>query len=95
MKILRCHVGHTMIFHRPFPQPSCCVSSLLNHRETWGKSVGTDKILFTPVPVPRNGARVLPFKVVPMPAHSAEIFAWTTRNATFRLVPVPKNRIRV
>ena len=37
--------------------------------------MGTDKILFTPVPVPRNGARVLPLKVVPVPGHGAQIFA--------------------
>ena len=37
--------------------------------------MGTDKILFAPVPVPRNGARVLPLKVVPVPGHGAQIFA--------------------
>ena len=37
--------------------------------------MGTDKILFTQVPVPRNGARVLPLEVVPMPGHGAQIFA--------------------
>ena len=38
--------------------------------------MGTDKILFTPVPVPRNGARVLPLReVVPVPGHGAQIFA--------------------
>ena len=37
----------------------------------------TDKILFTPVPVPRNGARVLPLEVVPVPGHGAQIFART------------------
>ena len=37
--------------------------------------MGTDKILFTPVPVPRNGARVLPLEVVPEPGHGAQIFA--------------------
>ena len=35
--------------------------------------MGTDKILFTPVPMPRNGARVQPLKVVP--GHGAQIFA--------------------
>ena len=35
----------------------------------------TDKILFTPVPLPRNGARVLPLEVVPVPGHGAENFA--------------------
>ena len=40
------------------------------------KGVRTDKILFTPVPVPRNGARVLPLEVVPVPGHCAQIFAW-------------------
>ena len=34
-----------------------------------------DKILFTPVPVPRNGARVLPLEVVAVPGHGAQIFA--------------------
>ena len=33
--------------------------------------MGTDKILFTPVPVPRNGGRVLPLEEV----HGAQIFA--------------------
>ena len=37
--------------------------------------MGTDKILFTPVPVPSNGARVLPLEVVPVPGHGAQIFA--------------------
>ena len=37
--------------------------------------MGTDKILFTPVPVPRNGARVLPLEVVPVPGYGAQIFA--------------------
>ena len=37
--------------------------------------MGTDKILFTPVPVPRNGARVLPLEVVPGPGHVGQIFA--------------------
>ena len=36
--------------------------------------MGTDKILFTPVPVPRNGARVLPLEVVPVPGHGDQIF---------------------
>ena len=35
--------------------------------------MGTDKIMSTPVPVPRNGARVLPLEVVPVPG--AQIFA--------------------
>ena len=35
----------------------------------------TDKILFTPVPVPRNGAQVLPLEVVPVRGHGAQIFA--------------------
>ena len=48
--------------------------------------MGTDKILFTPVPVPRNGARVLPLEVVPVPGHR--------QKALFRLVPVPENRER-
>ena len=46
--------------------------------------MGTDKILFTPVPVPRNGARVLPLEV--LPGHR--------QKALFRLVPVPENRER-
>ena len=37
--------------------------------------MGTDKIVFTPVLVPRNGARVLPLEVVPVPG--AQIFART------------------
>ena len=37
--------------------------------------MGHEKILFTPVPVPRNGARVLPLEVVPVPGHGAQIFA--------------------
>ena len=37
--------------------------------------MGTDKILFTPVPVPRNVARVLPLEAMPVPGHSAQIFA--------------------
>ena len=48
--------------------------------------MGTDKILFTPVPVPRNGNRVLPLEVVPVPGHR--------QKALFRLVPVPENRER-
>ena len=35
--------------------------------------MGTDKILFTPVP--RSGARVLPLEVMPVPGHGAQIFA--------------------
>ena len=35
--------------------------------------MGTDKILFTSVPVPRNGARVLPLEAVP--GHGAQIIA--------------------
>ena len=37
--------------------------------------MGTDEILFTLVPVPRNGARVLPLEAVPVPGHNAQIFA--------------------
>ena len=37
--------------------------------------MGTDKILFTPVPVPRNSTRVLSLEVVPVPGHGAQIFA--------------------
>ena len=35
--------------------------------------MGTDKFLFTPVPEPRNSARVLLLEVVP--GHGAQIFA--------------------
>ena len=38
--------------------------------------MGTDKILFTPVPVPRNRARVLPLEEVSVPGHDAQIFTW-------------------
>ena len=40
--------------------------------------MGTDKILFTPVPVPRNRARVLPLEEVSVsvPGHGAQIFTW-------------------
>ena len=38
--------------------------------------MGSDKILFRPVPVPRNGAQVLPLEVVPVPVPGAQIFAW-------------------
>ena len=41
-----------------------------------GKSMGTDKILFRQVIMSRNGARVLPLEVVPVPRHGAKIFAW-------------------
>ena len=37
--------------------------------------MGTDKILFRPVPVPSYGARVLPLEAVPVPGHGAQIFA--------------------
>ena len=36
VKGLRCHVGHTTIFTVPFPQPSCCVSSLLSNIQRHG-----------------------------------------------------------
>ena len=35
--------------------------------------MGTDKIMFRPMP--RNGARVLPLEAVPMPGHFTQIFA--------------------
>ena len=54
--------------------------------------MGTDKILFTPVPVPRNGARVLPLEVVPVPGHGAQIFARAPTISSIRLVSVPENR---
>ena len=44
--------------------------------------MGTDKILFTPVAVPRNGARVLPLEVVPVPRHGAQIFARAPTNSS-------------
>ena len=53
----------------------CPPFCLTYRREAKGKGVRTDKILFTPVPVPRNGARVLLLEVVPVPGHRAQIFA--------------------
>ena len=38
-------------------------------------SAGTDKILFSLMPMPRNGARVLPLEVAPVLGHGAQIFA--------------------
>ena len=35
--------------------------------------MGTDDILFIPVPMSRNYARVLPLEVVPVPGHGAQI----------------------
>ena len=40
-----------------------------------GKSAGPDESVFRQVPVPGNGARVLPLEVVPVPGHGAQIFA--------------------
>ena len=40
----------------------CCIVG--KHKE---KNAGTDKIVFRPVPVLRNGARVLPLEGVPVP----------------------------
>ena len=37
--------------------------------------MGTDKVLFRPVPTPRNGARVLLLEVVSVPGHADQIFA--------------------
>ena len=51
-----------------------------------GKCAGTDDSVLRQVPVPGNGARVLPLEVVPA------MFARAPKKATFRLVPVPKNR---
>ena len=34
-----------------------------------------DKILFRPVPVPRNDGRVLPLGAVPVPEYGAQMFA--------------------
>ena len=44
------------------------------------------KLLFTQVPVPRNGARVLPLKVVPMPGHGAQIFAWEPTKSSVQTI---------
>ena len=46
--------------------------------------MGTDKILFTPVPVPRNGSRALPLEVVPVPGHGAQIFARAPTKSSFQ-----------
>ena len=54
--------------------------------------MGTDKILFTPVPVPRNGARVLSLEAVPVPGHVPRFLLGHRQKALFRLVPVPGNR---
>ena len=58
--------------------------------------MGSDKILFTPVPMPRNGARVLPLEVVPVPGHGAQIFAQALTKSSVQTikVPVPENRVR-
>ena len=40
-----------------------------------GKSAGTDESVFRQVPVPGNGARVLPLELVPVPGHGAQMFA--------------------
>ena len=37
--------------------------------------MGTDKILFRPMIMPRNSAQVLPLEVVPVRGHGAKIFA--------------------
>ena len=39
--------------------------------------MGTEKNLFRPVPVSRNGARVLPLEVEIVPGHGIQIFART------------------
>ena len=49
--------------------------------EAWGKSAGPDKILFRPVPVSRNGARVLPHEVLPVPRHVVEIFVQVAKES--------------
>ena len=36
-------------------------------------AVGTDENLFRLVPVPRQGARVLPLELVPVPGYGAQI----------------------
>ena len=43
--------------------------------------MGTDKILFRPVIMPRNGARVLALEVVPVPGHGAKIFCLGTNKS--------------
>ena len=50
------------------------------------EALGTDKIPSRPVAVSKNGARVLPLKVVPVPGHRQKIM--------FRLVAVPENQQR-
>ena len=50
----------------------------------------TDKIVFTPVPVPRNGARVLPLEVVPVP----RFLLGHPQYTMFRRGAVPENRER-
>ena len=37
--------------------------------------MGNDKILFRPVPVPGDGARVLSLEVLALPGHGAQNFA--------------------
>ena len=54
--------------------------------------MGTDKILFRPVPVPRNADRVLSLAIVPVPWHGAHIFVRASTKGMFRLVHVPENR---
>ena len=59
-----------------------------NYREIRGKfgvvassayeranTMGTDENLFRLLPVPRNGARLLPLELVPVPGHGAQISA--------------------
>ena len=65
---------------------------LLYRREAWGKGVRTDKILFRPVPVPRNGARVLPLELVPVPGTMPKFLLRHRQNTMFRLGAVPENR---
>ena len=55
----------------------------------------TDENLFRLVPVPGNGARVLPLELVPVPGHDAQISARAPKKALFRLMPVLGHRARV
>ena len=58
------------------------------------KSVETDESFFRQVPLPGNGALVLPLEVVPVPVHGPQIFARAPTKAMFRLVPMRENHTR-
>ena len=49
--------------------------------------MGNDKILFTPVTVPRNGAQVLPLEVV---RHGAQISAWAPTKSSVQTSAHPR-----